>query len=120
MKKAILVATIIFALPAPAWGHNAVPNSGHLDDRQQHRVIRVSHMVFKRPAMAHLAQRYAYCESELRWWLRGSYWGMFQFDKDARRGYGGYWRKNWTITEQMRSFKRLYRARGPQPWPNCP
>lgn len=84
-------------------------------------MARLTHRVFDYASRAHYAQRLFYCESSLRHWLRGTYWGWPQMNYDARVSYGGHWRDGWSRIEQVRSFKRMYLATlgVRDPWPNC-
>lgn len=121
---ALIAALLLFTLCTdPAEAHVPKVVRAEVQDRLSpakiRRVGRMIHARFERPAAAHKAMRVGACESEWRRWLRGTYWGVWQFDVDARNTYGGNWEDGWSWFEQIRGVWRIVRARGWQPFPHC-
>lgn len=110
-----LAAWIVIAatVPDPAAPHYTAPRA----------VDQAIHLHFGNGALGLKALRVTRCES--RWNPRavspgGRYRGLFQFDRQTWRAYGGKGdpAAN-TPREQARVARKLWRARGWQPWPVC-
>lgn len=106
----ILIASIV---PDPAAPHNGAPKV----------VDRAVHLHFGNGALGQKALRVVRCESGYRVnavSYGGRYRGLFQFDRPTWRAYGGKGDPaRATASEQARIARKLWRARGWQPWPVC-
>jgi len=117
--RTFLVAVSIVltsALPAAAHGTSGYRWWPSIGEPQRKRIVRLSHRIFNRHTRAHWTLDLFDCESQFRWWYDGFYDGLSQMNDDAKRTYGWGWR----VKPQIKATKRMYQARGGQPWPNCP
>lgn len=124
MQKLLVGALCALFLLAgtPAGAHGTYGYDWWPSIAQERRVemVRKTHKFAASHSQAHWMLLLFDCESQMRWWIRGTYWGTPQADENFRNAYSPPWEDGWLFKEQVITTRRGYAARGGDPWPNCP